>query len=201
MYSKKGSNLKLIATLLAIVLLIGCGIGGTIAYLQAKSDPITNTFTASNLSITLTESKPTDQTAKMVPGADIEKDPKITVSPDSEDCYVFVKIGKSANFDTFMTFSPAADWKVVPNVNDVYYREVKNADTTRTFSVLADNKVTVKATVTKADMASISDNNKPSLSFTAYAIQSAYLKDNSSNPLTQEKIDEIWEMAKGNQAN
>lgn len=201
MYSKKGSNLKLIATLLAIALVIGCGIGGTIAYLQAKSDPITNTFTASNLSITLTENKPTDQTAKMVPGADIEKDPTVTVTNDSEDCYVFVKIDKSANFDTFMTFSPAAGWNEVPDASGVFYREVKKADTIRTFSVLEDNKVTVKATVTKADMASISDSNKPSLSFTAYAIQSAYLKDNSSNPLTQEKIDEIWEMAKGNQAN
>lgn len=200
MYAKKGSNLKLIATLLAIALVMGCGIGGTIAYLQAKSDTVTNTFTASDLTITLNETKPDNKTAKMVPGADIEKDPKITVSEDSEDCYVFVEIVKSNNFDTFMTFSVAQGWIEVTSENGVYYREVKSADPDREFSVLEDDKVTVKPSVTKEQMSTINDNNKPTLTFTAYAIQSAYLKDDEGNTLGADNIADIWELAKPNQA-
>jgi hypothetical protein len=192
MYAKKGSNLKVIATLLAIALVIGCGIGGTIALLQDQSGTITNTFTASNLTITLTETKPDNYTAKMVPGAVIEKNPKITVVGGSEDCYVFVKIEKSANFDTFMTFSVAEGWYQVPSTSGVYYREVQNVNANKEFSVLENNQVIVNRSITKADMENITDANAPTLSFTAYAIQSANL--NTTN------ISEIWNMAKGNTA-
>ena len=192
MYAKKGSNLKVIATLLAIVLLIGCGIGGTIAWLQDKSGTITNTFTASDLSITLSENKPDDQTAKMVPGADIEKDPTVTVIKNSEECYVFIKIEKSANFDTFLTYTLADGWNAVPGNAGVYYREVASSAADQTFSILNGNKVTVKGTVTKADMNGITDITKPTLSFTAYAIQKANLGE--------EDIADIWVMAQPNQA-
>lgn len=192
MYAKKGSNLKVIATLLAIALVIGCGIGGTIALLQDQSGTITNTFTASNLTITLTETKPDNYTAKMVPGAVIEKNPKITVVGGSEDCYVFVKIEKSANFDTFMTFSVAEGWYPVPSTSGVYYREVQNVNANKEFSVLENNQVIINRSITKADMGNITDANAPTLSFTAYAIQSANL--NTTN------ISEIWNMAKGNTA-
>ena len=94
MYAKKNSGKKVFAMLLALALVIGCGIGGTIAWLMSNTGTITNTFTSSDLTITLTESKPDNQTAKMVPGAVIAKDPTVTVKGSSEDCYVFVKIEK-----------------------------------------------------------------------------------------------------------
>jgi hypothetical protein len=192
MYAKKGSNLKIIATLLAIALVIGCGIGGTIAWLMDNSDTITNTFTASDLSITLTESKPDNETARMVPGAVITKNPTVTVEKKSEDCYVFVKIDKLNNFDTFMTFSLADGWLPVTGVNGVYYRQVAyNENNDQTFPILANNQVTVKPEITKDQMDNIIES--PKLAFTAYAIQSANL--------TETDIAKIWTMAQPNQAN
>ncbi len=36
---------KLVVAMLAVTLLIGCAIGGTVAWLTAKTDPVVNTFT------------------------------------------------------------------------------------------------------------------------------------------------------------
>ncbi|MBO5140192.1 MAG: hypothetical protein J6J05_09375 [Peptococcaceae bacterium] len=95
-------NMKRIALVVAITLLLGCAIGGTMAWLIDDTDPVVNTFTTSDVDITLTEtdSDDTDTDAnnnsyKMVPGAKIAKDPKVTVTADSEDCYVFVKVEKT----------------------------------------------------------------------------------------------------------
>lgn len=192
MYAKKGANIKVAATLLAIVLLISCGIGGTIAWLKADPTTIVNTFTTSDLSITLSETEPAGKTAQMIPGATIAKNPKITVSDDSVDCYVFVKIEESANFSDFMTYSVASGWN--GELGDgVYWREV-TANTSREFDILADNCVVVSGEVDKADMAAAKNSN-PTLRFTAYAIQSANLK-NASNETPS--ISEIWQMAQAN---
>ena len=63
---------KTIALVLACVICVGIGIGGTLAWLTATTDDVTNTFTTSDINITLAETK-TD--FKMVPGCTIEKDP------------------------------------------------------------------------------------------------------------------------------
>ena len=41
--------------LLALVLVIGCVAGGTVAWLVAKTEPVVNTFTYGNINITLAE--------------------------------------------------------------------------------------------------------------------------------------------------
>lgn len=182
MYAKKNSGKKVVATLLAIALLIGGVIGGTIAYLMDSTNEIKNTFTVGDVDIDLIETKPENKTAKMVPGATIEKDPTVTVTADSENCYVFVKVQESANFDDFMTYNIAEDWEVVENNADdnyvVYGRSAKANDR---FSVLENDKVTVKADVTKNQMDLLTTDTQPTLTFTAYAIQSANLVDTSNN--------------------
>ena len=50
--------------LLALVLVIGCVAGGTVAWLVATSDTVTNTFTYGKIDITLTE---TERTYNIVP--------------------------------------------------------------------------------------------------------------------------------------
>ena len=64
----------------------------------------------------------------------------------------------------------------------VYYREVAATTTDTAFSVLTSDQVTVKNTVTKADMDAIANNtaSKPTLTFTAYACQ----KDNVADAAT-----------------
>ena len=68
---------------LAAVLLVVSGVFGTLAWLTDSTDSITNTFTVGNIDIDLTETLPTDRTAKMVPGHTIKKDPKVTVTAGS----------------------------------------------------------------------------------------------------------------------
>ena len=109
----------------------------------------------------------------MIPGYDIQKDPKATVLAGSEECFLFVKLEKSANFDQFMTYAMADGWTKLADVDGVYYREVRTANIGTAYSVLKDDKVTVKGTVTKGMMNAIDTGAaaKPTLKITAYASQ------------------------------
>ena len=137
------------------------------AWLTDKTPSVTNTFTTSDINIELKETKNNFQ---MIPGWNIEKDPKVTVKVGSEACYLFVKLEKSTNFDTFMTYEMADGWEALPEAPGVFYREVAAATTDTTFEVLKGNQVTVKDTVTNADMTA-AETDKPTLTFKAYAIQ------------------------------
>ena len=61
----------------ALTLIIGGIIGGSVAWLTAKTDAVVNTFTYGDINIELTETKPANKQAKIIPGVDIEKDPKV----------------------------------------------------------------------------------------------------------------------------
>lgn len=159
---------KVLALVLAMVLVVVGVAAGTLAWLTAKSDTVTNTFTTSDIKVELKETK---NNFKMIPGYDIQKDPKATVLAGSEECFLFVKLEKSANFDTFMTYEMAKGWTELTGVDGVYYREVKTADIGTAYSVLKDDKVTVKGKVTKATMEGLSANTLPTLTITAYASQ------------------------------
>ena len=173
---------KLLIAAVCLVAILTTAVVGTIAWLTDKTETITNTFSPSTIGLTLTEDAGgTEKTFKMVPGTTITKDPKVTVEAGSEACWLFVKIEKSTNFDSFMTYAPAEGWTVLDN--GVYYRKVDAATATAgiTYPVLTDNKVTVKDTVTEKMMESLTDVTKyPTLTFTAYAIQYAGFEENVS---------------------
>ena len=159
---------KGLAMVLALVLLAVCAVSGTVEWLTAKSDVVTNTFTTSDIKVELTE---TNETYKMVPGYDIHKDPKAKVLAGSEECYLFVKLDKSTNFDTFLTYEMAEGWTLVPSETNVYFRKVLTADIGTAYSVLANDQVTVKGEVTKAMMDGLTTETLPKLTVTAYASQ------------------------------
>lgn len=178
---------KVLALVLAVVLVLGAVIGTTVAWLITNTTPVVNTFTYGDINITLEETdtgldedndKKTNQ-YQMVLGKEIDKDPKVTVLKNSEDCWLFVKLEKSSNFDEFMTYAIADGWTELDATKypGIYYREVAMSDNDAEFTVLKDNKVTVKTDVTK-DMFNKLDadaNNKiyPQLKVTAYAVQKA----------------------------
>lgn len=162
---------KKVLSIVAVVLVFCCAIGGTLAWLTAKSDVVTNTFTVGDINIELTESENLD--LKMVPGNTITKDPKVTVKANSEACWLFVKVEESANFGDFMTYEMADGWTALPDVTGVYYREVSATTADTDFAVLKDNQVKVLDTVTKT-MLEAAKTDAPTLTFTAYAVQ----KDN-----------------------
>lgn len=168
---------KKVLSIVAVVLVLCCAIGGTLAWLTDRTNPVVNTFTVGDINIELKE---TTTNYKMVPGNTITKDPKVTVKANSEACWLFVKVEKSSNFDNFMTYEMADGWTALPGVAGVYYREVAATTTATEFSVLKDNSVLVKNTVTKADLNALTQNTFPTLTFTAYAVQ----KDNVADAAT-----------------
>lgn len=171
---RKGVATKMMFMILAVVLIVGISVGGTLAWLTATTGPVVNTFTVGDINITLAETK---SDFKMVPGNIIEKDPKVTVLKDSEACWLFVKIEKSTNLGDFITYTVADGWTPLTGVDGVYYREVSATTANTEFSVLANDQVTVKDTVTKAMMngLKVQGATQPTLTFTAAAIQ----KDNT----------------------
>lgn len=129
-----GISTKAFAALLAVTLLVGSAIGGTLAWLTATPVSVTNTFTIGNVGITLTETGASgagnqSKNFTVIPGVNIAKDPKVTVTADSEACYVFVKVDKQEWNDnlTYTVNTDAGEQKQLEGNDGVYYREV-NAD-------------------------------------------------------------------------
>lgn len=169
---------KKITLLLSLALAVAIGIGGTLAWLTAKTEEVKNTFTVGNINITLTEEAGGNtKEFKMVPGQTITKDPKVTVKAGSEACWLFVKIEESANLDNFISYAVADGWTALTGVDGVYYRAVDATTTDMVYPVLTGNQVTVENDVTKAMMDNLTADNYPTLTFTAYAIQQAGFND------------------------
>ena len=173
--------------LLALVLVIGCVAGGTVAWLVAKTEPVVNTFTYGNIDITLTET--TGTSYKIIPGTDITKNPKVTVKGGSEACWLFVKVEESGTFVADkVTYAIDKDWTALEGEKGVYYRKVAAVTADTDFSVLEGNKITIKDTLTKGDIKDIAATN-PTLTFTAYAVQQENIADaatawKAANPTT-----------------
>lgn len=211
-------NHKIVALLLSVCLLAGCVIGGTLAWLQANTDPVTNTFTDSDINITLTETDTDKETEgeqhdyKMVPGWTIDKDPTVAVVDGSEDCWLFVRITESTNLDTYIDYSIVAGWTVVDDKdsNDntiVIGRKVYADDGDKSFGiigytdtkdaadasddVIVPNKVLVKDTVNKSMMDAIDDagETKPTLTFQAYAVQLYKTNSDGNKESTTDEFD------------
>lgn len=163
--------------LLALVLVIGCVAGGTVAWLVATTDTVTNTFTYGKINIDLTET--TGTSYKIIPGTNIAKDPKVTVAADSEACWLFVKVEETGTFVADkVTYAIANGWTQGDGTeipSNVYYREVsaEDAKTGVNYYVLAGNAtypngvITVSADLTKENIPAAN----PTLKITAYAVQ------------------------------
>ena len=171
---RRGVSTRAFVALLALVLVIGCVAGGTVAWLVAKTDPVVNTFTYGDIKIELAET--TGPNYKIVPGVDISKDPKVTVKANSEACWLFVKVEETGTFvDDKVTYSIADGWTSLTGQPGVYYREVGAVTADTGFSILKDDVVKVSDTLTKEDIKNIT--TKPTLTFTAYAVQKDGIAD------------------------
>lgn len=184
---RRRNTLKPMLIAMAVVLLLGCVTGGTLAWLTSTTGAVTNTFTVGDINIELTETWNLDTDndnendswqGKMIPGHTIAKDPMVTVKANSEKCYLFVKLTKSNNFDSFMTFGTATGWTEVPGQNGVYYRIVEASGSDQYFYVLENNQVSVRGTVTKGDMNALTGSTYPTLTVQASAVQ--YFKNNNA---------------------
>lgn len=172
--NRRSVSSKAFAAVLALVLVLGCALGGTVAWLVAKSDPVVNTFTYGDININLEET--TGSSYKIIPGVDIAKDPKVTVEADSEACWLFVKVDEVGTFVADkVTYSVADGWTALTGQPGVYYREVGAVTADTDFYVLKDNVVNVSDRLTKEDIKGIT--TQPTLTFTAYAVQKDGIAD------------------------
>lgn len=151
----------------SLILVAFICVGVTLAWIVDSSNTVTNGFTVGKVQVTLSES--TGNSYKLVPGITLDKNPTATVKADSESCWLFIKIEKSGNPDTYITYDIENGWTSLDGYVGVYYREVEKSNNNQTFAVLKNNTVKVKDTVTEEMLNSI--NATPKLNFSACAIQ------------------------------
>ena len=183
---RKGIATKTMFMILAVVLIVGISVGGTLAWLTDTTGPVTNTFTVGDIDINLAET--TGSSYKFVPGDKLAKDPKVTVTGGSEDCYLFVRITEKNNTvpdsttgEKVINWMVASEWTPVKGKTDYWYREVTSGTADQSFTVLTDGitndgkdgSVSVSTNVTK-DMVTTLTENPPQIIITAAAVQ----KDN-----------------------
>lgn len=183
MYAKKSVSMKVVVLLLAVVLLIGCVAGGTLAWLITSTGPVENTFVAGEIgTLTLTETDE-DKQYTLVPGVDITKDPVVTFNGNNVAAYVFVKVDGTDWTESNGTFAIGSNqeinwtiadgWTKLENVAGVYYRTVAvDTDTATTadtekYGIIKGDTITVSSEITKDNI----NNYTKGLTFTAYAIQ------------------------------
>ncbi len=162
----------------ALILILGCTISGTVAWMFTKAEPVSNTFTYGAIEIELTETDTKDDdddektnTYSFTPGAVIAKDPLVTVKAGEESCWLFVKVSEGDTFDDYLEYQLAEGWKALAGEDGIYYREVAASDQDQTFEVLKGNVVTVKSSVTQEALDVLTAEDFPTLQFAAYAIQ------------------------------
>ena len=192
---------KAILLVACAALLVGVSVMGTLAYLQAETDPITNTMTVGKVVITLNEAlvniqgeklnkdgavaQDGDQLAdritsgnsyKLVPGQTYTKDPIVHVDAASENCYLFVKVvnGIAAiekDGDTMIAKQMEAKGWSWIGATDVYY----HSDVAK-----AGDDVAVFDSFTIADNKDLSAMEGKTITITAYAVQADGFSDAQS---------------------
>ena len=175
---QKKNSKKGVALLLVLFLLVGCVIGTTLAWLTAATVPIINTFTVGDVGLSLTE---TNRVYKMTPGAVLDKDPTVTVAAGSESSYVFVKVVEANDTKGLLDWSvDSSVWTKLDGVDDVWYKLVPYSAEATPLNVLTNKQVTVSNGMLQTDVAALKAN-APTLTITAYAIQSEGYTDQNAD--------------------
>lgn len=187
------------------IMLVCATIAGTLAYLT-DTKYVTNTFTVGNVDITLNEAavnpdgtyvtdvnnRTNSNEYHLLPGHTYTKDPKITVSEGSEDCYLFVKVENGLEdvegTSTIASQMASNHWVQVDGVDgNVYVYATVEDDKTVPNVVTANTGVpvfgsfTISGNVDGEDLLAYAD---AAIKVTAYAIQADGFADKTVN--------EIW---------
>lgn len=184
---------KIVTAGLALVMVAGISVAGTLAYLTSTTGEVKNTFTVGKVAITLDEAKVTADGAvvpdaarvteneyKLMPGHSYTKDPTVHVDDTSEDAWLFVKVenGIAAIEDSSNTIAAqmtANRWTLVDGTDNVYaYNEVVNGGDN--IPVFGSFKVSGDVEGQKPDdpaegVLYLSDYAAAKITVTAYAIQ------------------------------
>lgn len=203
---KRRGNAKVLATVLALTLALGCVAGGTLAWLTATTGPITNTFTIGDINISLSDTTGTfkgngttvsTSETTYVPGQTITTKPTVTVEAGSEACFLFIHIEEKNN--TFGTEnkkviewtldnpstsgdSDGKTWYEVKGYTGYYCAILKKKPATdQNYALFTDNKLTVNADLTKSDIETMKTGGYPTITITAAAVQMDNIPDSNGN--------------------
>lgn len=182
---------RTLALLCAVTMIVGIAVGGTLAWLVSNGGSVTNTFTIGDVTATLAETGAEDgqKAYEMVPGQNEAKDPNVTISTDSVDCYLFVKV-TDTNVSKYINYQiDGSKWTALgaSTYPGVYYytntstgNEITDAQKNMPLYILdcmndehgddCHGCVTMKETVKKRDRDQMIAD-APKLEFVAYAIQ------------------------------
>ena len=199
-HKRRTSRSKSLALVLACVLLMGGIVGGTVAWLTAQTTKVENVFTTSDIGVTLTETTKNykmipgwtidkDPSAKVTSGSE---DCYLFIKVEETGGNVTVG-NKTYSFDDFIDYAVKTTgdnaWTALGATKypGVYYMVIDNdSEKDKDYIILGsgeytdadnvkytwgDNGVLTKPEVTKEMMAAVKESNKPTLSFTAYAVQ------------------------------
>ena len=159
------SGVKALLLVLCAIVLVVATVFTTLAYLQDQTGTVKNVFTIGDVDIDLLETNPEDTAAGKVsigdgtvqhnygivtPGTTFAKDPTIKVMSGSEASYVFAVVTiDEAQF----TYAPADGWTKLDGVDGlaanqvVYYRTQAATDEDVSYSVFANDQVTLNSDV------------------------------------------------------
>jgi len=175
-----GASKRLVVLALALVLLLGCGIGGTIAFLMDTSNTVTNTFTVGDIAIELKEHElneagtgltdtETEQedSYKIVPGTNQPKDPFVRFTEESEACWLFVKVEEKNNATVgnmkYVTYGVDLNiWTPLAGHTGIYYIDLTAGvvpDESK-YDILADDQVHYVDGLTKEMIAALDKNTE-----------------------------------------
>ena len=173
---KKEINKRAVIAVVATVCVLSVGVGSVIAYFSSISGPVVNTFTVGEVKINLTET--TGDTYQLIPGAAVEKNPVVTVKGGSEECYVYVRLERTGDLDSYVTYQLADGWYNLGGIDGVYYRLVEGSGVNKNYHVFENDRLTVRNNLTKEKMAQI-DESSCKMVVTAYAIQTTGIESPS----------------------
>lgn len=158
---------------LSAVLLVALTVVGTLAFLQSTAGPVTNTFTAGKVAITLDEAPVNTYGVKedgerrqanaytLIPGHSYTKDPVVHVEVGSEPSWVYVKVENGLEDQlaekTIAEQMSAKGWKRVEGYSDLwkYKTEVDARDKAEDLIVFETFKLKDDVKVTDYEDASI----------------------------------------------
>lgn len=144
---------KKVLTLFACLGILGCSIGGSMAWLTTETKEVVNTFTVGDINIQISETDMEEvkdgsdnitgyaKDYTFVPGQTLLKDPKVTVKAGSEASYLFLRVQEDNNSITVdaETADPIIVWDVIEDGTNewipvtghdgYWYREVEDLST------------------------------------------------------------------------
>lgn len=192
----RSAVMKGLGLLLAFVLVSGASVAGTLAWLTAKTETVTNTFTSAALfedpendfklweheaveqpdgSYLLNDTKVKGNEYDILPGVEIPKDPTVEVNGLMENAYLYIKVEGLPMPDGLTATIDTANWEPLAGYDGVYVYKGAEAAVDNVIAATDAAKVSFAANILLENKikvaATYSGIDAPPLSFTAYMAQ------------------------------